>query len=85
MSKFDLDKREKFVKDLKACGGEKPCSICGGIDFDLGGYVGIMHVSEEISDMDAANIDTYIPCAARICKKCGHVDLFALYKYGMNK
>ncbi len=85
MSKFDLEKREKFVKSLKARGGDKPCSICGSRNFDLGSYVGILHVSEEISDMDATDIDTFLPCAARICTQCGHVDLFALYEYGMNK
>lgn len=85
MSKFDTAKRDQFVNSLKARGGDKPCPICGGRNFDLGEWVGVLHVSQEISDMDATNVGTFIPCAMRICTQCGHVDMFALYEYGMNK
>ena len=83
MAKPFKDKRDAFVQAMKARGGDTPCPICHGRNFDLGEYAGIMHVSQE-TDVDATRVGTYVPCAMRVCTQCGHVDFFALYEYGMN-
>jgi hypothetical protein len=72
---------ETMVIKLREIGIENYiCPICKNNQFSLEQSYVALFVNEEFGTL---NLGKHIPSAAVICKKCGHIDLFALKLYGL--
>ena len=73
MKKYDW---QAAVEALKGKGLSRyKCSVCGSRNFSVPGEFATVMASSEFK---VANLGAHIPAAILICKKCGHIDLFAL-------
>ena len=74
---------EDFVGALKTKLGNRflpVCSFCGGTEFTTIKEFASINLNE---NFEGIRIGTSIPAGMIICKKCGHIDLFALGVLGL--
>ncbi len=74
---------EKFIKSIARKTGdakESVCSSCGCTEFvTINAFVSL----PTGEDFVAATLGTAIPAGILICKRCGHIELFALGTLGL--
>lgn len=80
MRKFES---REFLKalDERTKGHPIPtCPYCGGTAFTVSSQVAKVIIDE---DIDAISIGSTIPSGVIVCKKCGHLNFFAIGALGM--
>ena len=73
---------EDFIKALALRmnnRGLPNCPYCGGQHFTTTDSLATIMINKE----DGINLGPYIPSGMAICKKCGHIEFFALKVLGL--
>lgn len=74
---------EKFIDRVSNQMTKKPfppCRFCGGNSFTTTDSMATILIGK---DLDTVSLGPSIPAGMVICKKCGHIEFFALGALGM--
>lgn len=80
MRKYESQEFLKALDERTKGHAIPPCPFCGGSTFTVSSQVAKVIIGENI---DEISIGSTIPAGVIVCKKCGHLNFFAIGALGM--